>query len=184
MYESAFSTPKNISFNETCDSYDNDCDNEYNSSFYSSKIDEGYDKDNDSYFPYSSTLNSTSYNCTGYNIYDCDDSNANLHPGSSCSRTGYTGSTYSWNSVTLSCDCTGGSIESSGGSSSYKFGVNPNAPAEETKSEDASKTSRTEQAPSSSQPSTAKFDDIIDEIADNRIKHTRSIYRKWKDKSH
>ena len=81
LRRSDFSITQNYNSTEVCDHYDNDCNNEYNGTNFTSRIDEGFDKDNDTYFPSDSILNGTSYNCTNYNEYDCNDNNQYIHPG-------------------------------------------------------------------------------------------------------
>jgi hypothetical protein len=174
--KSAFSIPQNISFNETCDSYDNDCDDEYNGTVFSSKIDESFDQDNDGYFPYNSTINGTNYNCTGYQNYDCDDSNVNFYPGAACTRPGYTGATWTWNLDTLQCDCINGvqETEQYGGSSSQAQAVESES---ETETKETEEVIQTQEAGITEElEEVMDFEGLIDEISATRVEHTRKAY--------
>lgn len=178
LFTSDWSNTSNHSSAEICDKYDNDCDNDYNGTTYNSTIDEGFDKDNDSYFPYSSALNGTEYNCTHYTTYDCDDSDSTEYPGASCSRSGYTKATWSWNSVTLQCDCTGGekTTQTYGGSSSSATAVSKESPSETPAEEEKETPQKTESVAPAESGEIEVPNRLMEKIADNRIEHTRKFY--------
>jgi hypothetical protein len=69
--------------NETCNNLDDDCDGNVDEGFdfnNDTRIDnnETFDYDDDGYFP--RRLIMRDMNCTGYNVYDCNDMNSSIHP--------------------------------------------------------------------------------------------------------
>jgi hypothetical protein len=73
------------------------------------------------------------YNSTALGGVDCNDASASIYPGASCTRSGYTGSTYD-----SSCSCTGGTLTGSGtgGSSSGGDDTSDEATEEEPPAEE------------------------------------------------
>jgi len=181
--KSVFSTAGNYSSNETCDSYDNDCNGRCSDgtrcwqdsdcgSGTCLTIDDGFDQnqngtiddnetfdyDGDGYYPKTTLY----YNltCSGYSTYDCDDTDASEYPGAECDRTGYTGATLNNN-----CVCTGGdlitdSYGSSGGSSSITVSEEVEAVVEE---------------PVEIITDSSKDGEIVAKIATDRYRYEREI---------
>lgn len=179
---------------EVCDNYDNDCDREWNGTDYNTTIDEGFDQDGDFFFPYNGTLNDTVYNCTNRGsdeyAYDCNDSNAAIYPGVNCfERSSYTGDEWRWNSETLECDCTGGSLtlsnivpveRSSGGGGIFtkpdvKEETKPieEPPEEEPEEEPTEQPSPPEESSSSVSQSEKQLIQRV--IFENKVQHNRKV---------
>jgi len=168
---SSFTTVKNFSSDEICNSYDQDCDFEIDEGLDINNDDlvdanETYDKDGDGYFPQNGTLinssggSNSTYTCTNYAQFDCDDSNANINPGASeiCG-----------NGIDENCDGFDSSCSSGGGGGGTRQQIQE---ALETKTEETSKPAVEQLAPVATK---GRDDSIIEKLITDQFRYTREV---------
>jgi len=188
LYSSDFSTVQNISFNETCDTYDNDCDLNEDEGFdqnQNGSIDwnETFDHDGDGYYPQTTVY----YNmtCSGYQNYDCDDTDTSINPGiienstTKCND----GIDHDCSGSDAVCSDTSSTLGTNGGGGSPTVINQPTDTTPETQESPTDTAPETQESPTisipessdSSDSSTVKIEETIEKIKTNRYSYKREI---------